>query len=121
ETICSLSCIQRTCVLFIGSLIFRLWRGGWWAEGATSMVPSILFGCEGYKMIRWARSPEFTGGCCEDCRIKPESKPMEKDAESGLSGLPIEASEKCGCCADSKKGSCGDVDEDDVVTLGEVM
>ncbi|KAF8898260.1 hypothetical protein CPB84DRAFT_1780743 [Gymnopilus junonius] len=78
EAICSLSCIQLTFVLFVGSLIYRVWRGGWWLDGATSMVLSILFGWEGYKMVRWARNKDFTGGCCDDCRVeepKPKSDP----------------------------------------------
>ncbi|KDR84363.1 hypothetical protein GALMADRAFT_220132 [Galerina marginata CBS 339.88] len=102
EATCSLSCIQLTCVLFAGSLIFRLWHGGWWVDGATSMVLSILFGWEGFKMVRWASSSEFTGGCCEEDHhhgTEPESEPSEKDAELGISA-------KAKPTSGSRQGSC---------------
>ncbi|KDR84364.1 hypothetical protein GALMADRAFT_220133 [Galerina marginata CBS 339.88] len=101
EAICSLSCIQLTCVLFAGSLIFRLWRGGWWVDGATSMCLSILFGWEGFKMVRWASSTEFTGGCCDDCRLTPESEQSdsEKDVELGIKEKGVSESKQGGCCS----------------------
>lgn len=43
EATCSLSCIQITLVLFAGSLIYKLWRGGWWVDSATSMILGVLF------------------------------------------------------------------------------
>lgn len=68
EAICSLSCIQITIVLFIGSLIFRLWKGGWWVDAATSIILGFLFGWEGVKMVKWARDSTFSGGCCKECK-----------------------------------------------------
>jgi hypothetical protein len=68
EATCSLSCIQITAVLFIGSLVFRLWKGGWWVDAATALLLGLLFGWEGVKMVRWARDPAFSGGCCKDCK-----------------------------------------------------
>jgi hypothetical protein len=94
EATCSLSCIQITCVLFTGSLIFRVWRGGWWVDGATSIVLSFLFAWEGIKMVRWARSSEFTGGCCGSCVADPK-----RDAELGEVYRDI-----CDCCLE--KESC---------------
>ena len=67
EATCSLSCIQITIVLFVGSLIFRLWKNGWWLDSATSLILGALFGWEGYKMIKWVRDPNFDGGCCKEC------------------------------------------------------
>lgn len=102
EAICSLSCIQLTCVLFVGSLIYRVWRGGWWLDGATSMVLSVLFGREGYKMVRWAWSKEFTGGCCEDCRLdSTDQGTPQVDKGSGEW-----SNEKLSCCSDVEKGGC---------------
>ncbi|TFK31852.1 hypothetical protein BDQ12DRAFT_744870 [Crucibulum laeve] len=101
EATCSLSCIQITCVLFIGSLIFRVWRGGWWVDGATSIILSFLFAWEGIKMVRWARSSEFTGGCCESCRIDTD---LKGDAELGEVYRDI-----CECC--SEKESCRNSNE----------
>jgi hypothetical protein len=109
EAICSLSCIQLTCVLFIGSLIFRVWPKGWWVDGATSMVLSVLFGWEGCKMIRWAHSADFTGGCCNSCRVTLETEPQEKDAELGIT-----TEEKDGCHSGSKNTSVGGSDEGDI-------
>lgn len=96
EAVCSLSCVQLTSVLFVGSLVFRVWRGGWWIDGATALVLSVLFGWDGYKMVRWARSGQFTGGCCEDCRPKPEKSKSSGDVELGIPATDS----KGGCCDD---------------------
>ncbi|KAF8955558.1 hypothetical protein BDZ97DRAFT_1926603 [Flammula alnicola] len=111
EATCSLSCVQLTCVLFIGSLIFRVWRGGWWIDGATSIILSILFAWEGSKMVRWARNPTFTGGCCEDCQDLPPttSSSTLKDPELGNSK---QSEEKSDCC--SEKGKRDSSEENDL-------
>ncbi|KAF8811110.1 hypothetical protein BYT27DRAFT_7090019 [Phlegmacium glaucopus] len=101
EATCSLSCIQITCVLFVGSLLFRVWRGGWWVDGATSIVLSILFGWEGFKMVKWASSAQFTGGCCQSCRIVTPT--------SGSTELGEVYRDICNCC--SEKESCRNSDE----------
>ncbi len=100
EAVCSLSCIQITIVLFIGSLVFRLWRGGWWIDNATSLILGLLFGRESWKMLSWVRNPNFTGGCCGDCQIR-----MPADAE-----LQEPYRDLCGCC--SEKDNCLIVVED---------
>ncbi|KAH7926546.1 hypothetical protein BV22DRAFT_988068, partial [Leucogyrophana mollusca] len=64
EALCSLSCIQFSAVLLVGSLIYRAWRGGWWVDSATAILIAFLFGWEGVKMVRWARNDKFDGGCC---------------------------------------------------------
>ena len=66
EATCSLSCIQITIVLFIGSLVFRLTghKQGWWVDSATSLVLGLLFAREAWKMLAWVSSPRFNGGCC---------------------------------------------------------
>lgn len=87
EATCSLSCIQITIVLFIGSLVFRLWPGGWWVDSATSLVLGLLFGWEGYKLIKWARDPEFDGSCCKSCQ-PPAAQPNEPYFDL------------CDCCAE---------------------
>ena len=102
EATCSLSCIQITCVLFVGSLLFRVWRGGWWVDSATSIVLSILFAWEGFKMVRWAFSAGFSGGCCQSCRI--DSTPMAGGAELGEVYRDI-----CKCCSENE--GCRDSDE----------
>ncbi|KIK77327.1 hypothetical protein PAXRUDRAFT_835022 [Paxillus rubicundulus Ve08.2h10] len=68
EALCALSCLQFGGVLLVGSLIYRVWRGGWWADSVTAIVIGLLFGWEGFKMVRWARHKDFDGGCCSDCR-----------------------------------------------------
>ena len=52
ETACSLSCIQIIIILFVGSLIFRLWTKGWWVNSVTALILGTRFGWEGYKMVR---------------------------------------------------------------------
>jgi hypothetical protein len=94
EATCSLSCIQLTFVLFVGSLTYKFWKGGWWVDGATSIVLGGLFAREGVKMLRWARSDEFTGGCCTDCHA-----PADVQAE-----LDVVHRDICKCC--SEKEDC---------------
>ena len=94
EAICSLSCIQITIVLFIGSLIFRLWKGGWWVDAATSIILGFLFGWEGVKMVKWARDPAFSGGCCKEC------KPISSDDQLELGE---QYRDICGCCLEKEE------------------
>lgn len=95
EATCSLSCIQITIVLFIGSLIFRVWRGGWWVDSATSLFLGILFGREGWKMVRWVRDPAFDGGC--DCGSKKKPA-LQVDAELGEQYRDL-----CECCLEKSE------------------
>lgn len=97
EATCSLSCIQITIVLFVGSLVFRLWEGGWWVDAATAIVLGFFFGWEGMKMVRWARDPEFSGGCCKDCR------PVEGQVELGEQYRDI-----CSCCSEKEECKLSD-------------
>lgn len=64
EAKCSLTCIQMTLVLFIGSLIVRVSEGGWWVNSVTTMLLGRLFEFEAWKTIKWVRDPNFDGGCC---------------------------------------------------------
>lgn len=80
EALCALSCIQFSAVLLIGSLIYRVWHGGWWVDSATTIVIALLFGWEGIKMVRWARSKDFSGGCCGSSCSK-SSTSLEKGLE----------------------------------------
>ena len=116
EATCSLSCIQITVVLFVGSLVYRLWKGGWWVNGATSIILGLLFGWEGAKMIKWALDPQFSGGCCGDC------KPAALDAGKAELGKQRNTD---GCCPEkddckqphscnSPPGRLLNGDEDDV-------
>ncbi|EJC99329.1 uncharacterized protein FOMMEDRAFT_94580 [Fomitiporia mediterranea MF3/22] len=101
EATCSLSCIQITIVLFIGSLIFRLWHGGWWVDDATSLILGILFAREAWKMLSWVSNPEFNGGCCGGCAHNGPK--IEKDAE-----LAEQYRDLCECCYE--KEECRDAD-----------
>lgn len=96
EATCSLSCIQITIVLFVGSLIFRLWPEGWWVDSATSLILGLLFCWEGYKMIKWVRDPDFDGGCCKKCH------PAKDSAGESYRDL-------CDCCVG--KSECKDAGE----------
>ncbi|KAF8580219.1 hypothetical protein K439DRAFT_1619982 [Ramaria rubella] len=103
EATCSLSCIQITTVLLIGAVVFRVWRGGWWVDGATSLALGLLFGWEGIKMVRWALNPAFKGGCCEDC------SPASKLTPGGDSELGIRYRDICECC--QEKEDCRNASE----------
>lgn len=107
EATCSLSCIQITIVLFIGSFVYRLWHGGWWVDSATSLLLGLLFGWEGWKMVRWVCNPAFDGGCCGHCAHHKNPVPPMAAAELGelirdlcercLQNSECRESEECKC------------------------
>ncbi|CAG8697788.1 23736_t:CDS:2 [Cetraspora pellucida] len=61
---CSLSCIQIAFILFLGSLIYSVWRNGWWVDSAAALILGLLFAKEGIGMILWAMSKDF-----DECKI----------------------------------------------------
>ncbi|GES77165.1 membrane protein [Rhizophagus clarus] len=67
EAQCSLACIKITFVLFLGSLLYMVWKGGWWVDSTAAIILGILFAKEGVDMILWAKSKNFNGGCCKHC------------------------------------------------------
>ncbi|CAG8656274.1 2515_t:CDS:2, partial [Racocetra fulgida] len=70
---CALSCIQITLIVFFGSLIYTVWKNGWWVDSAVALILSILFAKEGAGMIIWATSSDFNGNCCKSDLIKKGS------------------------------------------------
>ncbi|KIM69718.1 hypothetical protein SCLCIDRAFT_722404 [Scleroderma citrinum Foug A] len=96
EALCALSCIQFSFVLLVGSLIYRVWRNGWWVDSATAMVIALLFGWEGIKMVRFAQHKEFSGGCCgHDSR---------KETVKTTTVVPLPETQSCANSCSS--GSC---------------
>ncbi|CAG8459793.1 15694_t:CDS:1 [Funneliformis mosseae] len=79
EAQCSLACIKITLVLFLGSILFMIWKKGWWIDSTAAIILGILFAKEGVDMIMWARSKNFSGGCCKHDAI--EKKCCEKENE----------------------------------------
>lgn len=107
ETQCSLSCIQMTVVLFTGSLVYRLWKGGWWVDSATCLLLGFLFGWEGWKMLRWVRNPAFDGGCCDHQHGKKGA--AVKDAKVNKEELREQYRDLCECCYE--KPECRESEE----------
>ncbi|KAG2113199.1 uncharacterized protein F5147DRAFT_65633 [Suillus discolor] len=107
EALCTLSCIQFSTALLIGSLVYRVWRGGWWVDSATAIMIAMLFGWEGFKMIRWASNDKFNGSCC--CG-QGEQK-ADKQVMPGVIMMqqPNTAPQRCcgdsGCCKPSQESS----------------
>ena len=101
EATCSLSCIQITIVLFVGSLVFRLWEGGWWVDSATSIILGLLFAREAWKMLSWVQNPNFNGGCCGGCSNANNNKPprLEEDAAE----LGEQYRDLCECCNEKEE------------------
>ena len=99
EAACSRACILITGVLFIGSLIYRLWHNGWWVDSATSLILGLLFGRDGVEMLQWARDPEFNGGCCASCA----NTTIVNDAELGEQYRDI-----CSCCNEKEECKIAD-------------
>ena len=98
EALCSLTCVQITVVLFVGSLIFKLWPGGWWCDGATSLGLSLLFACDGWRTISWSMNPKFDGGCCKSCATPVSPKTDQP------SPLETQYFDICRCC--ERKEDC---------------
>lgn len=73
ESACSLACIYLTIVLFIGSLVYKLWEGGWWLDSGVAILLGFFFVHQGWEMIAWARNKDFDGGCCKTCSASPPS------------------------------------------------
>lgn len=105
EALCTLSCIQFSGALLIGSVIYRVWRGGWWVDSATAIVIAMLFGWEGFKMIRWASNDQFNGGCgcgqeerkaeaIPEVMQQPSTGPQRCCGDSGCCKPPQESSNK---------------------------
>jgi len=112
EATCSLSCIQITIVLFVGSLIFRLWPRGWWVDSATSLILGVLFGWEGYKIIKWVKDPTFDGGCCKECHPSDGAEELGESYRD-LCECCIEKSE----CRDGGECKCGESVGEEVLPI----
>lgn len=99
EALCALSCIQFSVVLLIGSLVYRFWRNGWWLDSATAIVIALLFGWEGIKMVRFAQSKHFNGGCCGGHGSKKETEPSTVVSLSKTQSCAnsCSSSESCQC------------------------
>lgn len=63
DAACSLVCIQLSAVLFLGSLLFAVLPGLWWADAAAALVLAGFIAREGIEAIRAALKPDFSGGC----------------------------------------------------------
>lgn len=63
DAACSRACIQLSCVLFLGCLLFLLVPALWWVDGAAALGLALLIGREGYGMIQATKNETFTGGC----------------------------------------------------------
>ncbi|CAB4480284.1 unnamed protein product [Rhizophagus irregularis] len=79
EAQCSLACIKITFILFLGSLLYMIWKGGWWLDSAAAIILGVLFAKEGVDMILWARSKDFNGGCCKHCENDDDTKTEKKN------------------------------------------
>jgi hypothetical protein len=92
EAACSLACIYLTIVLFVGTLIFKLWPGGWWLDSGIAILLGFFFLHQGWEMIAWARHKDFDGGCCNTCSTHSAILPFSNNVAN---------SEKC-------KGDCSE-------------
>ncbi|KIJ67848.1 hypothetical protein HYDPIDRAFT_107368 [Hydnomerulius pinastri MD-312] len=106
EALCALSCIQFSAVLLIGSLIYRVWRGGWWVDSSTAIIIALLFGWEGFKMVKWARDKDFSGGCCGH---KHEHASSGTNPPPSVTAAPIEVQlPPRSCCTDTESCQCSE-------------
>jgi divalent metal cation (Fe/Co/Zn/Cd) transporter len=63
DAACSLACIQLSTILLVGSLVFWLAPGLWWADALAALLLGAFIGREGVQTVRAARRPDFGGGC----------------------------------------------------------
>ncbi|CAH1762139.1 10483_t:CDS:2 [Entrophospora sp. SA101] len=87
---CSLGCIVISLVLFLGSLIYLVWKNLWWIDPSVALILTVLFAKEGIEMIIWAKSKDFNGGCCKNDLIKNNCNNKDGDKNGG--------------CCDNEKG-----------------
>jgi divalent metal cation (Fe/Co/Zn/Cd) transporter len=112
EALCALCCTQLSVVLLLGSLIYRVWKGGWWVDSATAIVIGLMFGWEGFKMVRWARNKEFDGGCCAHCHSEDTAAPGSKTPSAEAEAEKPEEPEQKRClCSSSKCYACSTKEE----------
>jgi hypothetical protein len=129
EAACSLACIYLTIVLFVGSLVYKVWHGGWWIDSAVAILLGFFFLHQGWEMVAWARHNDFNGGCCQTCAPAPATISLSNKAANSdncTSGCSQTCSasqtttsssntatkliteyknvEKCDCCVDG--GTC---------------
>lgn len=98
EALCTLSCIQFSGALLIGSIIYRVWRDGWWVDSATAIVIAMLFSWEGFKMIRWASNDQFNGNCsCGQEKQKADKQVIPEIVQQPSTG-PQPCCGDSGCC-----------------------
>uniref|UniRef100_U9THZ5 Uncharacterized protein n=1 Tax=Rhizophagus irregularis (strain DAOM 181602 / DAOM 197198 / MUCL 43194) TaxID=747089 RepID=U9THZ5_RHIID len=64
--------------LWLRSLLYMIWKGGWWLDSAAAIILGVLFAKEGVDMILWARSKDFNGGCCKHCENDDDDTKTEK-------------------------------------------
>ena len=108
---CSLACIKITLVLFTGSLLYMLWKGGWWLDSAAAIILGILFAKEGVDMILWARSENFSGGCCKH-DVKEKKNRCEDEGGEKCCGENNETKQNS-CCVKEIKDSTDKVNVKD--------
>ncbi|CAG8830520.1 10744_t:CDS:1, partial [Racocetra persica] len=89
EAQCSLACIKITLVLFGSSLIYILWKKGWWVDSVTALIFSTFFSKEGIEMIYWANSERFDGGCNANVVKKVQDDVNSDDDSNGTEGGQI--------------------------------
>jgi len=100
EADCSLACVALTVVLLGGSIIYRFWKGGWWVDGAVALVLGMYFAEEGVRMVRWARNPNFNGGCCGSCSI---SQPRHNRCDCCREKQACKEADRCMCARGSEQ------------------
>jgi len=94
EANCSRACIILALVLLGGSIIYRFWKRVWWVDSTVAIAFGLYFAKDGVEMIRWARHPEFNGGCCNTCAATPNS------SRELSRGLPDNI--RCNCCMEKQ-------------------
>ena len=63
DAACSRACIQRSGVLFTGSLVFVALPAMWWADGVAALVLSGFIAKEGWEGWQAVKVVDFAGGC----------------------------------------------------------
>jgi len=63
DAACSRACIELSGVLFVGSLVYLVRPGLWWADAVAALGLALLIGREGVEGLRAASREDFAGGC----------------------------------------------------------
>ena len=101
QALCALGYVQPSLVHLVGAVIYKVRECEWWVDKAMAIVIGLMFGWEGVKMLRWAGSSEFDGGCQNKRGSADAASGCGTSAELEKASKTIESEQKQSACSPS--------------------